>query len=233
MITLRKASERGQFDHGWLQTAHTFSFGEYYDDRFLGFRDLRVINEDHVQEGVGFPTHPHRDMEILTYMLDGEIAHKDSMGNGSVIKVGDLQYMSAGSGVTHSEFNPSETKPSHLLQIWILPNARGAMPRYGQKHFSKNSRLNQLCLIASADGRQDSIEVRQDISLYTSVLENKKTLELPLKDGRFAWIQVARGELVLNGQILKAGDGASMGKEQLLKFESHSDQTEFLVFDLN
>jgi len=232
MLQVRKASDRGQFDHGWLKTAHTFSFGEYYDNRFLGFRDLRVINEDRIQEGVGFPTHPHRDMEIITYVLDGELAHKDSMGNGSVIRAGDVQYMSAGSGVTHSEFNPSPTTPTHLLQIWILPKIRGAVPRYGQKQFAKQTRLNQLRLVASSDGRDESIEIRQDASLYASILEAGKTLELPLAAKRHAWIQVARGSLTINGQILNAGDGVAITDENLLVMKAASLDAEFLVFDL-
>jgi redox-sensitive bicupin YhaK (pirin superfamily) len=233
MLTLRKAEDRGQFDHGWLQTAHTFSFGQYYDNRHLGFRDLRVINEDYVQEGVGFPTHPHKDMEILTYILEGEIAHEDSMGNGSIIRPGDLQYMSAGTGVSHSEFNPSPKNRSHLLQIWILPNERGATPRYGQKHFEKKDRLNQLRLVASKDGREGSIEIRQDVSLYASILEKGQKLGLALPEGRNAWIQVARGSLTVNGQALRAGDGVAISKEAKLNFEGGDETSEFLTFDLN
>ena len=232
MFTLRKAADRGIFDHGWLQTAHTFSFGQYYDNRHLGYRDLRVINEDVIQEGVGFPTHPHKDMEIITYMLDGEIAHEDSMGNGSVIKTGDVQYMSAGSGVTHSEFNPSPKNPSHLLQIWILPNERAATPRYGQTHYSKESRLNQLRLVASGDGREGSIAIRQNMALYASILEPGKTLELALQEGRHAWVQIARGELNVNDQTLKAGDGLAVSKEALLKLQAGKEAAEFLLFDL-
>ena len=232
MLTLRKASDRGYFDHGWLKTAHTFSFGQYYDDRHLGFRDLRVINEDVIEEGVGFPTHPHRDMEIITYLLDGEIAHEDSMGNGSVIKSGDIQYMSAGSGVSHSEFNPSPVHTSHLLQIWVLPNVRSATPRYGQKHFSKADRLNQLRLVASGDGREASIEIRQDLSLYASFLEASKKIELTIHASRHAWIQVAKGSLTVNGQPLQAGDGLAVSKESLLQFETKDESAEFLTFDL-
>jgi redox-sensitive bicupin YhaK (pirin superfamily) len=233
MFTIRKASDRGTFDHGWLQTAHTFSFGQYYDNRHLGFRDLRVINEDYVAKGVGFPTHPHKDMEIITYILEGEIAHEDSMGNGSVIVPGDIQYMSAGSGVAHSEFNPSPKNRSHLLQIWILPNARAATPRYGQKHFKKEDRLNQLKLVASGDGRLDSIEIRQDISLYASILEKDKKVELQLNEGRFAWIQLAKGTLKVNGVELEAGDGLAVSQETALQFETRSEVAEFLTFDLN
>jgi redox-sensitive bicupin YhaK (pirin superfamily) len=233
MFTLRKASDRGQFDHGWLKTAHTFSFGQYYDNRHLGYRDIRVINDDYVQEGVGFPTHPHKDMEILTYILEGQIAHEDSMGNGSVIKPGDVQYMSAGTGVTHSEFNPSPKERAHLLQIWILPNARGQAPRYDQMQFPKETRLNQLRLVASGDGRNQSIAIRQDLSLYVSVLEAGKKLELPLKEGRHAWIQIASGELNVNGNALSEGDGLAVSKEALLTFETQKNSAEFLVFDLN
>lgn len=232
MITIRKAEDRGQFDHGWLKTAHSFSFANYYDNRFLGFRDLRVINEDHVQEGVGFSTHPHKDMEIITYLLDGEIAHKDSMGHGSVIKTGDVQYMSAGTGVTHSEFNPSPKIQAHLLQIWILPNVRGTEPRYGQKHFPKAEKLNQLRLVASPDGQEGSLAIRQDVSLYASILEPGKMVELPMHPGRYAWIQVASGSVIVNGSELKAGDGASISKEPKLVLKAGSELSEFLLFDL-
>jgi redox-sensitive bicupin YhaK (pirin superfamily) len=232
MLTIRKSSERGHFNHGWLDTYHTFSFGEYYDNRFLGFRDLRVINDDVIAEGVGFPTHSHRDMEILTYMLDGEIEHKDSMGTGSVIKVGDIQYMSAGTGVNHSEFNPSEKNPSHLLQIWILPKLRGVPPCYAQKHFAKETRLNQLRLIASGDGREGSVEIRQDISLYASVLEPKQKLEFALSENRFGWLQLAKGNLEMNGEKLEAGDGVAIAKESILRFSTSESPAEFLLFDL-
>jgi len=233
MFTLRKAEDRGQFDHGWLQTAHTFSFGQYYDNRHLGYRNLRVINEDYVQEGVGFPTHPHKDMEILTYILEGEIAHEDSMGNGSVIVPGDLQYMSAGTGISHSEFNPSPKNRAHLLQIWILPSERGAIPRYGQKHFPKAERLNQCRLLASGDGREGSIAIRQDLSLYATILEAGKKIELPLREGRHAWIQVVQGTLKVNGMPLNAGDGLAVSKEALLQFEGSNELAEFLTFDLS
>ena len=232
MFTLRKALERGNFDHGWLKTAHTFSFASYYDDRHLGFRDLRVINEDVVQEGVGFDTHPHKDMEILTYILEGEISHRDSMGNGSVIKKGDVQYMSAGTGVTHSEFNPSPKNPAHLLQIWILPNHRGATPQYGQKHFPTETRLNQHRLVVSGDGRNESIQIRQDVSLYASILEAGKILEFSLNETRYAWIQIAKGTLKVSGNHLEVGDGLAVSKEARIEFEALS-ACEFLLFDLN
>jgi redox-sensitive bicupin YhaK (pirin superfamily) len=232
MMNIRRSEERGHADHGWLNAKHTFSFSSYYDDRFIGFRDLRVINEDRVAAHEGFGTHGHKDMEIITYILEGALQHKDSMGNGAVIVPGDVQYMSAGTGVMHSEFNHSQTEEVHLLQIWILPEKRGEKPTYGQKHFDEAARLNQLKLVASKDGRAESIQIRQNISLYASLLDGKKTLELPLAAKRHAWVQVAKGEIEVNGQTLKTGDGVAVSNTENLSFTGVADRSEFLVFDL-
>ena len=231
MLKHRLSSDRGQFDHGWLKTAHTFSFGEYQDENFMGFRSLRVINEDHVAAGEGFPSHGHQNMEILTYILAGELEHKDSMGNGEVIRPGDMQYMSAGTGVKHSEFNPSKKSAVHLLQIWVLPEKNGMPPVYGQKHFSESARTNQLKLVASKDGRGDSLIVRQDLSLYASILKPGQKISHDMDAKRFAWIQLAKGELMVNGKKLKAGDGLAVASESKLEIEA-SAASEFLLFDL-
>jgi redox-sensitive bicupin YhaK (pirin superfamily) len=232
MIQLRKSSERGHADHGWLLAKHSFSFADYYDPSNMGFSALRVINEDRVHPGQGFGTHPHRDMEILTYVLEGQLEHKDSMGNGSVIRPGDVQYMSAGSGVLHSEFNPSAKEALRLLQIWIIPNVKNAPPRYGQKTFTVEERLGRLRLVASPDGAQDSIAIRQDAKLYAGLLDPKSTAELGLAKGRQAWVQVAAGSLDLNGRTLSQGDGAAISDETQLRFTGGAERAEFLVFDL-
>ena len=232
MIRIRRSAERGRFDHGWLDTRHTFSFGDYQDDRFIGFRALRVLNEDRVKPGQGFGTHGHRDMEILSYVLEGELAHRDSLGNGSVIVPGDLQYMSAGLGVRHSEFNHSATEPVHFVQIWILPSAAGLAPRYGQKHFDEKQRAGRLCLIASGAGTDGSIEIRQDVNLYATVLKQGESLSLALGSGRHLWAQALRGSLDVNGNRLEAGDGASASGETAFQFSSSFDGAELLVFDL-
>ena len=231
MLVTRKSKDRGQFNHGWLQTAHTFSFGEYQDEHFMGFRALRVINEDHVIGGEGFPFHDHQNMEILTYILAGELEHKDSMGNGEIIRPGDMQYMSAGTGVTHSEFNPSKTAPVHLMQIWVLPEKKGLPPAYGQTHFSKESRTQTLKLVASRDGRDGSLKLRQDLSLYASLLGAGKSLNYELPVERFGWLQLASGALKINGTELKAGDGVAITKESKLEIAATAD-SEFLFFDL-
>ena len=232
MQTIRRSEDRGHADHGWLKAKHSFSFSNYYDDRFLGFRDLRVINEDQVEGGGGFPTHGHKNMEIITYILEGSLEHKDSMGTGSVIKPGDVQYMSAGTGVMHSEFNHSKVEKVHLLQIWILPAHQGATPAYDQKFYSVEKRLNQLALIASESGGEGAIKIRQDAKIYASILESGKALELSLDPKRYAWVQVARGEIEVNGEVLKAGDGLSLSNERSLKILG-KDRAEFLIFDLN
>jgi len=231
MLSVRKAEDRGHFDHGWLNTHHTFSFGDYYDPNFMGFRDLRVINEDWVQEGAGFPTHPHKDMEILTYVLEGAVEHRDSMGNGSVIRPGDVQRMSAGTGVTHSERNPSPDEPLHLLQIWILPKAKGNPPSYEQKNFSPEQKRGKWLLVASPNGVQGSVTIHQDVHVYVSVVLPHEELFFQVKPDRHIWIQVARGEIQLEGETLKAGDGA--GLSQLTSVEILGKrESEVLLFDL-
>jgi redox-sensitive bicupin YhaK (pirin superfamily) len=232
MITIRKAEERGHFDFGWLNTYHTFSFGEYYDPLNMGFRSLRVINEDFVHAGRGFPTHGHRDMEIITYVLEGGLAHKDSMGNGSIIRPGDVQRMSAGTGVMHSEANPSKDEAVHLLQIWILPSETGIEPGYEEKKFEDEEKRGRLRLVASPDGRDGSVRIHQDASLYAALLDSTEQVAHELKPGRHAWLQVARGRVELNGQPLKQGDGAAISEERQLTIIG-IEQAEVLLFDLN
>jgi redox-sensitive bicupin YhaK (pirin superfamily) len=231
MITVRRAQDRGRFDFGWLDTRHTFSFGDYYDPRHMGFRTLRVINEDRVQPGQGFGTHPHRDMEIITYVLEGQLAHRDSTGTGSVISPGDVQRMTAGSGIRHSEFNPSKEGPVHFLQIWILPDTNGLEPSYEQKTFPESERAGRLRVVASNDGREGSLRVHQDVSLHASALSPGEHVELPLGAGRHAWVQVARGAIRVNGQTLQQGDGAQISGERRLDIAAERP-SEFLVFDL-
>jgi quercetin 2,3-dioxygenase len=231
MITIRKSEDRGHFDLGWLDTYHTFSFDQYYDPAHMHFRSLRVINEDRVQPAQGFPTHSHRDMEIITYILSGALEHRDSMGNGSVIRPGDVQRMSAGTGVSHSEFNPSETEPVHLLQIWILPQSQGLPPSYEEKHFSDEERHGRLRLIASNDGRDGSVTIHQDAQLFATVLDTGQTVVHSLDEKRYAWLQVARGTIRLNEVELRQGDGAAVRNESELKINAH-DQAEVLLFDL-
>jgi redox-sensitive bicupin YhaK (pirin superfamily) len=232
MIQIRKSDERGHINHGWLDTYHTFSFNTYYDERFMGYRALRVINEDRVQPGKGFATHPHRDMEIITYVLEGALEHKDSMGNGSVIRPGDVQRMSAGSGVLHSEFNPSKDEPVHLLQIWILPDKLGIKPSYEQKKFDKAELNGSLRLIASPDGRDSSVTIHQDAKVYASALEYGKSINLPDAIERHLWIQVAVGEVSLGGHNLHAGDGVALERESGLTMIGVND-AEALIFDMN
>jgi len=231
MITVRKSAERGHFDHGWLNTYHTFSFAEYMDPAHMGFRVLRVINEDRVQPGEGFPRHPHREMEIVTYILEGALKHEDSMGTGSVIHVGEVQRMSAGTGVTHSEYNPSSTEPVHLFQIWILPEAHGLTPSYEQKNFPAAEKLNKLRLVGSHDGREGSVTIHQDVDLYDTILEPDHEVVYHLPAGRYAWVQIARGAITLNGQPLDAGDGAAVSDESTLALKA-KEQSELLLFDL-
>lgn len=232
MITIRPANERGHADHGWLDSRFSFSFADYYDPKHMGFRTLRVINDDRIAADGGFPTHPHRDMEIVTYMLDGAIAHKDSMGNVKTIKEGEVQRMTAGTGILHSEFNPSASEQTHMLQIWIMPRARGLKPSYDQKYFAPADKQGKLLLIASPDGRNESMKIEQDVSLYATRLAAGETVEHTLSEGRNAWIQVARGSLRLNGQLLQEGDGAAVSQEQALTLAGEKD-AEALVFDLN
>jgi quercetin 2,3-dioxygenase len=231
MITLRRSDDRGHAEHGWLDSHHTFSFADYHDPAHMGFRALRVINEDRVRPGAGFGTHGHRDMEILSYVLEGELAHKDSMGTGATIRPGDVQRMTAGTGVTHSEFNASPSAPVHFLQIWLLPERKGLTPGYEQKHFDEAQRKGRFQLVASRDGREGSLTVHQDVALYDGLLAPGDRAELPLAEGRHAWVQVAKGQVTLNGETLTAGDGAAVSEEASLKLEGVK-QAEVLVFDL-
>jgi redox-sensitive bicupin YhaK (pirin superfamily) len=231
MITVRKADERGRANVGWLDSRHTFSFGDYHDPSHMGFRALRVINEDRVRPASGFGTHSHRDMEILSYVLEGELAHKDSLGTGSVIRPGDIQRMSAGTGVLHSEMNPSPTEAVHFLQIWLLPERRGIEPGYEQKRFDSEERSGRLRLVASRDGREGGIRVHQDVDLYSGLLSAGQQASLALRPDRFAWVQVARGSVTVNGQPLAAGDGAALNDEESVDVAATSD-SEVLVFDL-
>ena len=231
MLTIRKSHERGHFDHGWLNTYHTFSFDQYYDPRYMGFRSLRVINEDFVAPGRGFPTHGHRDMEIITYILEGGLKHEDSMGNGSVIRPGDVQRMTAGTGVRHSEQNASLTERVHLLQIWILPNAEGLQPGYEQKAFTEDERRGQFRLIASNEGREGSVRLNQDVNLFASILDAGQEVERTMDPARYGWIQVARGSVSVNGENAGQGDGVVVVAESSLKIKAQ-EGAEILLFDL-
>src|ERR1700738_3938291 len=230
MIKIRKSNERGHADHGWLNTHFTFSFAEYYDPKHVHFRTLRVMNDDRVAGGGGFPMHPHRDMEIVTYVLKGALEHRDSMGNGSVIKPGDIQYMSAGTGVTHSEFNASKTEPVHLYPIWMLPRGKGLKRAYHQKNFSEADKRGKLRLVASPDGRDGSVKIRQDNELYATVLGAGETVKHELKKDRHAYVQVARGSIKLNGKLLETGDGAAISAEKAVELIGVRD-AEVLLFD--
>ncbi len=229
MILIRYRNERGHFDHGWLNTYHTFSFDRYYDPRYMGFRDLRVINEDRVNPSRGFGTHPHRDMEIITYILEGALEHKDSMGTGSIIRPGEVQRMTAGTGVSHSEFNPSRTEPVHLLQIWILPETKGLKPSYEQRQFNRDEMRGKLRLIAAREPLDGAVKIHQDVRLFATVLEGE-SVNYDLQKDRYAWVQVARGSMRVNGTPLEAGDGAALDKESNIELEGRG---EALVFDLN
>lgn len=231
MITLRESRQRGHFDHGWLNTYHTFSFDQYYDPRYMGFRQLRVINEDFVAPGRGFPTHGHRDMEIITYILEGALQHEDSIGNGSIIRPGDVQRMTAGTGVRHSEKNASNEEAVHLLQIWILPDTVDLEPGYEQKAFGEDERRGQLRLIASNDGRDGSVTVHQDASVFASVLGEGQSVKRDMDQTRYGWIQVARGEIKVNGQRAVQGDGAIAMGESSLEIVAETP-SEILLFDL-
>ncbi|MGB2676827.1 MAG: pirin family protein [Candidatus Acidiferrum sp.] len=231
MIHIRKSDARGHANHGWLDSRFTFSFADYYDPAQIHFRTLRVMNDDRVAGGAGFPTHPHRDMEIVTYVLEGALQHRDSMGNGSVIRPGDVQYMSAGTGVTHSEFNASETESVHLYQIWMFPDHKGHKPAYGQKHFAEADKRGKLRLVVSPDGRDGSVKIRQDNELYATVLARGETVKHDLKPQRHAYVQVVRGSVTLNGQTLETGDGAAISEERSIELAGVQD-AEVLVFDL-
>ena len=231
MITIRKAEERGHFDFGWLSTYHSFSFGDYYDPKHTRFRTLRVINEDFVQPGHGFPTHGHRDMEIVTYILQGALEHRDSMGTGSIIRRGDAQRMSAGTGVTHSEANPSPDEPVHLLQIWIFPSEQNMAPEYEEKKFSDDEKRNKLRLIVSPDGSDGSVKIHQDAKIFASLLDDRQEVVHNLEGGRSAWLQVAAGSVKLNDVVLKQGDGAAVSQESKLRIIAE-EPAEVLLFDL-
>lgn len=231
MILVRRSQDRGHANHGWLDTYHTFSFAEYVDPEHMGFRTLRVINEDRVAGGGGFPMHPHRDMEIITYIIEGALQHRDSMGTSSVIQPGEVQRMSAGKGVVHSEFNPSADTPVHLLQIWILTAARGIAPSYEQKAFPESERRNRLRLMASPDGAEGSVRIHQDARVYSTLLDPGATVRHELAHGRHGWVQVVKGDLAVNGQRLGAGDGAAASEEPALAIQAASP-AELLVFDL-
>ena len=231
MITIRKSTDRGHLNYGWLDTYHTFSFDQYYDPAHMHFRSLRVINEDRVAAGQGFPTHSHRDMEIITYILSGALEHRDSMGNGSVIRPGDVQRMTAGTGVAHSEFNPSDSEQVHLLQIWIMPNPRNLAPSYEQKFFSEQDRQNRLRLIASPDGTEGSVKINPDARVYAAIVEPGAKLTHGLKENRHAWLQIARGGVSVNNIELNQGDGAAIDREDSLII-SAKDRAELLLFDL-
>ena len=232
MITLRSAQERGIADFGWLDSRHTFSFGNYYDPNHMGFASLRVINEDKVTAGQGFGTHGHRDMEIISYVLEGALEHKDSIGTGSVIRPGDVQRMSAGTGIRHSEFNASQTDPVHFLQIWILPEQQGIKPGYEQKTFTEAEKQGRLRLVGSRDGREGSITIHQNVDLYAASLQQDEEVSHTLAEGRVAWLQVARGAVQLNQQTLTAGDGAAISEEALITLRGASGAAEVLLFDM-
>ncbi len=231
-LTLRRSEERGKANFGWLDSKHSFSFGHYYDPEHMGFGPLRVINEDRVAPGGGFPTHPHNDMEIISYVLEGALEHKDSLGTGSVIRPGDVQRMSAGSGVRHSEFNASKTAdPVHFLQIWIVPEKRGLAPSYEQKTFSVSEKRDELRLIGSRDGRNGSVTIHRDVDLYASVLTPGQSVRHVLRSGRGAWVQVARGSVTLNGERLQAGDGVAIERSGEIAIQA-SNAAEVLLFDM-
>jgi hypothetical protein len=231
MITVRKAADRGQAEFGWLHSRHTFSFDHYHDPQQMGFSDLLVINDDRVEPGMGFGTHPHRDMEIFSYVLEGGLAHKDSMGTGSTIKPGEVQMMSAGTGITHSEFNASKDELVHFLQIWIVPNKTGVKPRYQQKHFSDAEKRGRLRLIIAPEGEDGALGVYQDVRVYAGLFDGKETASMTLPPNRYAYVHVARGALKVNGTTLGAGDGARITQESMLNF-GDGQQAEVLVFDL-
>jgi len=232
MISIRRSNERGKANYGWLDTNYTFSFNDYYDSRFMGFRNLRVINEDFIEPGQGFPKHGHRDMEIITYMVSGELSHRDSMGNGETIHPHEVQRMTAGTGVRHSEYS-SPTDKTHLLQIWILPEKENLEPGYEQKIFSPEEKQGKLRLVASHGGDDGSVKINQDVNLYASILNKGDQVSHDLVDGRHAWLQLISGSIDVNGETLNAGDGAAISEERTLRVKSLENYSEFLLFDLN
>ncbi|MDB5346437.1 MAG: yhhW [Schlesneria sp.] len=231
MIQVRKATDRGHANHGWLNTYHTFSFSSYQDLQHVRFRSLRVMNEDWVAAGQGFGTHPHNDMEIVTYVLEGALEHQDSMGHGEVLRPGEFQRMTAGTGITHSEFNPSKTEPTHLYQIWLFPEKKGITPSYEQKRFDEAGRLNQLQLVASRDAANGSLLIHQDAKIYLSQIQAGQGVALNLNANRYAWLQVLRGSVTLNGEPLQTSDGAAVSAETQLKIQATTD-AEIMLFDL-
>lgn len=231
MIAIRKSAARGHANHGWLDSYHTFSFANYYDPNYMSFRSLRVINEDIINPGKGFGTHGHQDMEIITYVLEGALEHKDSLGTGAVIKPGEVQRMSAGTGIQHSEFNQSQTDPVHLLQIWLLPDTNGLSPSYEQRDFPVAERHGNLRLVAARDARDGAVKIHQDVDLYAAVLDKNSRVSHHLQSNRHAWVQVARGAILLNGLPLDQGDGAAVSDESELVIEATAD-AEILLFDL-
>jgi redox-sensitive bicupin YhaK (pirin superfamily) len=232
MITIRRSQDRGRANYGWLDTNYTFSFSDYYDPRFMGFRDLRVINEDFIAPNQGFPTHGHRDMEIITYVISGELSHRDSMGNGETIHPHEVQRMTAGTGVLHSEYS-SPTDKTHLLQIWILPEKQNLMPSYEQKVFAPEEKQGKLRLVASRGADDGSVHINQDVKLYASILGEGENVSYELADNRHAWVQLISGSIDVNGEELNPGDGAAISKETLLNIKATADNSEFLLFDLN
>jgi hypothetical protein len=233
MIKIRRSEERGGGNHGWLDTKYTFSFNDYYDPKFMGFRSLRVINEDYVQPDQGFGTHGHADMEIITYVIEGALAHKDSTGGEETLRPHEVQRMTAGTGIRHSEFNPSATEKVHLYQIWILPEENNLQPGYEQTYFAPEEKKGKLRLVASRAGTEGSVKINQDVSLYGSILAKDETVSHRLSENRYGWIQVVKGSLEINGASLNASDGAAISDETLLEIKALEDETEFLLFDLN
>lgn len=231
MITIRRAEERGHADHGWLNSHHTFSFANYRDPAHMGFRSLRVMNEDRVAAGQGFGTHAHHDMEIVSYVLDGQLEHEDSMGNGEVLRPGEFQRITAGTGITHSEFNPSADKPTHFYQIWLLPERRGIEPSYEQKHFDAAGRKNQFQLVASRDAARGSLLIHQDANVYLTDLTGESELTYPIPAGRHVWLQVLRGSVEVNGHALQTSDAVAVSNEVQLQLRAE-DHTELMLFDL-
>lgn len=232
MINIRKNEERGKANLSWLNTKYTFSFANYYNPNYMGFSTLRVINEDIIQASKGFGTHGHRDMEIITYIIQGALEHKDSVGNGSIIRPGEVQRMSAGTGIFHSEFNPSDKDLVHLLQIWIIPEIQGLEPSYEEKSFSQAQKEGKLCLIGSKNGAENSVTIHQDLQLYASLLPKNQVISYEIAEKRCIWLQMVKGEIKINDQLLKLGDGAAITQEKILNIISNSEETEFLLFDL-
>ena len=233
MIEIRRANERGGANYGWLDTNHTFSFNTYYDKKYMGFRTLRVINEDRVAAGKGFGTHGHADMEILSYVVSGALAHKDSTGGSEVLRPHEWQRMTAGTGIRHSEYNHSDSETTHFYQIWILPETGGLTPGYEQKMFAPAEKSGKLKLVASRTGNDGALKINQDVAVYNSILKNSEEVSHELAENRYAWIQVVKGSVDLNGEVLNVSDGAAISEENLLKIKSLADETEILLFDLN